>query len=73
MYLTWRELLSDIAYGLGLLLAIALTLAFTGLALLCWGGVFAGTAAANSDGGTAIVFTFLAVFMGTMAWIATKR
>jgi hypothetical protein len=73
MYLSWRELIADIAYGLGLLVAAAITLVFGYAAILCWLDVLDGLASVNGSGGSAIVCTFLAGFMGTMTWIATKR
>lgn len=54
---------------LGYLVLDLFTLALAYLALLCWGAVLDGTAAANSDGGIAVFFTVMAVFMGIMSHI----
>jgi hypothetical protein len=60
-------------YYFGLFVAVLLTLAFAYLACLCWASVIDGTAAANSDGGLAVGFTVLAVFLGIMTWIGWDR
>jgi hypothetical protein len=58
---------------LGYLVLDLCTIGLAYLALLCWGAVLDGTAAANSDGGIAVFFTVMTVFMGTMRWIGRGR